>query len=319
MNYPSYLSKYHNGELEKTVLAARQMLSNCKICPRQCGVNRLKGETGFCRTGAKAKICSYMPHFGEEPPLSGESGSGTIFFSNCNLRCVYCQNYRFSQGQEGREAGPEELAGFMLKLQETGCHNINLVTPTHVMPQILESLQIAIGRGLKIPICYNTSGYELPGMIKLLDGIVDIYLADMRYADKETAEKYSSAADYPSYNRDSVKQMHLQAGIPVFDGRGIIKKGLIIRHLVLPQKLSGTREIMKFIAKELSKDTYISLMSQYAPYHRAMEFKELSRRITLEEYEQAQEIMHGFELYNGWTQESNGLERFAGENIKRNI
>lgn len=314
--YPSYLEAYQNGNLNKVIEKAFKMLESCAICPRNCRVNRKKGEKGYCKTGLLPRVCSYMAHHGEEPPISGERGSGTIFFTHCNMACVYCQNYEFSQLGGGKETDFEELAGIMLELERGGCHNINLVTPTHVMPQILKALEIAISRGLKIPLVYNTSGYELAEIIKLLEGIVDIYLSDMRYADDEAAIKYSDAPGYPKYSQSSVSEMHRQVGIPEFDDKGVIKKGLIIRHLVLPEKISGTEKIMRFISKEISKDTYISLMSQYTPYYRAAEFREISRRITDSEYQEAIEIMHKYGLYNGWTQESGGLERFAGVNIK---
>ncbi|MCK9604371.1 MAG: radical SAM protein [Candidatus Omnitrophica bacterium] len=298
------------SKLKEKTGQALKMLESCSLCPRKCNVNRLKNELGFCKTGLKAKVCSFMPHHGEEPPISGSRGSGAIFFSNCNMACVYCQNYKFSQLQEeGREVSPEELAGFMLELQNNGCHNINLVTPTHVMPQILQSLVIAIEKGLKIPLVYNTSGYELVEALEILEGIVDIYLPDMRYADNNMAIKYSSAPDYPKYNRQAIKEMYRQVGV----------EGLIIRHLVLPDNISGTDKIMRFISSEISKDAYISLMSQYSPYFKATGIKEISRRLLLEEYENAKTIMEKYGLHNGWTQDSGGLERFAGVNIKSNI
>src|SRR3989338_8556180 len=232
--YPVYLESYKNGALESVVEKTFNMLKCCCICPRKCKVNRLNDERGFCRVGLKPKVASFMPHHGEEPPISGTSGSGTIFFSGCNMACLYCQNYEFSQLGEGREVEFEELANFMLQLQSMGCHNINLVTPTHVMPQILKALQLAIPQGLKIPIVYNTGGYELPEIIKLLDGIVDIYLPDMRYADNEMAIKYSSAPEYPKFNQTDLKEMHRQVGVAKIDNAGIIRRGVIIRHLVLP-------------------------------------------------------------------------------------
>ncbi|MDD5730174.1 MAG: radical SAM protein [Candidatus Omnitrophica bacterium] len=314
--YPSYLEAYNNGKLKETQETAFKMLESCRICPRKCGVNRLKNEKGFCKTGLLPKVCSFMAHHGEEPPVSGERGSGTIFFSNCNMACLYCQNYEFSQLEQGREAEFEELAKFMLELQAMGCHNINLVTPTHVMPQILKALTIAIPQGLKIPLVYNTGGYELAEMIKMLEGIVDIYLPDARYADPELSLKYSNAPDYPKHNRQALKEMHRQQGVAQMDHEGIIKKGLIIRHLVLPNRISGTEKIMEFISKELSPETYISLMSQYLPYHKANQFKDISRRLTDKEYDEAKEIMREYGLDNGWIQESFGLERFAGVNIK---
>ena len=316
---PSYLELYKTGKLEQIADKAYKLLECCSICPRKCKVDRLKGELGFCKIGALPRVCSYMSHHGEEPPISGTKGSGTIFFSYCNMNCCYCQNYEFSQLGDGRQVTLETLAGFMIELQELGCHNINLVTPTHVMPHILKSLNIAVAKGLKIPLVYNTSGYELPESIKMLEGIVDIYLPDMRYADEQMSIKYSSAPGYPKYNQDSVKEMHRQVGLARLDRNGIIEKGLIIRHLVLPNNVSGSEEIMKFIAEEISKDTYISLMSQYTPYYKAHEFTEIARRITYEEYENAKQIMHEHGLYNGWTQDSGGLERFAGIHIKPNI
>jgi len=232
------------------------------------------------------------------------------------MACVYCQNYEFSQLDEGREVDFEELATFMLQLQDMGCHNINLVTPTHVMPQILKSLQLAIPKGLEIPIVYNTGGYELPEAIKLLKTIVDIYLADMRYADNDMAVKYSAAADYPKFNQASLKEMYRQVGVAEINDEGVIKKGMIVRHLVLPNHICGTNKIMQFIKDELSLDTYISLMSQYFPCYKASQFKEISRRITYQEYEDAKTTMEKYGLYNGWTQDGRGLERFVGTNIK---
>lgn len=316
MHYPSYLESYHSGNLNQVIAKTFKLLESCCICPRKCKVNRLKGESGFCKTGLLPRVCSFMPHQGEEPPISGTKGSGTIFFSHCNMACVYCQNYEFSQLGQGREVDFGELAQFMLELQKMGCHNINLVTPTHVMPQILKALEIAIPQGLKIPLVYNTGGYELPQIIKCLCGIIDIYLADMRYADSDMAITYSSAPEYPKYNQASVKEMHRQVGIADIDDCGIIKRGLVIRHLVIPNCVCGTDKIMRFIRDEVSQDTYISLMSQYLPYYKASGFPEISRRLIYREYEDAKQIMQKYGLDNGWTQESLGLERFAGVHIK---
>lgn len=264
-------------------------------------------------------VYSYMSHYGEEPAISGENGSGTIFFSNCNLRCVYCQNYEFSQQGRGKEAEEEELASYILKLQKEGCHNINFVTPTHVIPQILKALIPAIERGLKIPLVYNTSGYDSVETLELLDGIFDIYLPDARYADSRIALRYSQAEDYPALNPLALKEMSRQAGAAKINKDGIIESGLIIRHLVLPDKLSSTDKIMRFIANELGKDTYISLMSQYFPCYRANDFPELSRRLSREEYQEAMDIMYSYGLHNGWVQDEQGLDRFAGINIKANL
>lgn len=314
-----YLEAFKTKTLHQKAKTAWQMLERCVLCPRKCGVNRLEDERGFCRTGRKAVVCSAFSHLGEEPPLSGTRGSGTIFFSHCAMRCVYCQNYSFSQQEEGTEVSAEELSRHMLSLQDEGCHNINVVTPTHVMPQILKALILAVEQGLKLPLVYNTSGYELPEIIRLLDGIVDIYLPDMRYADEANAVKYSAAPSYPELNRKSVQEMHRQVGVAQMDNEGIIRQGLIIRHLVLPEQIAGTEEIFAFIARGISPQTHISLMSQYFPAFEAHRYPPLDRRLRLEEYEAAVELLKKYGLTNGWIQESGGLQRFAGTNIKRNI
>jgi putative pyruvate formate lyase activating enzyme len=313
---PSYLEAYSNGRLDDNIERSQLMLESCCICPRKCKVNRLKGEAGFCKTALVPRVCSYLPHHGEEPVISGTKGSGTIFFTCCNMACVYCQNYEFSQAEGGRLVSFEELAGIMLELQNLGCHNINLVTPTHVMPQMLKALKIAISKGLKTPLVYNTGGYELVECLRLLEGIVDIYLPDMRYADTRMAVKYSAAPDYPKYNQDALIEMHRQVGSAKINADGIITSGLIIRHLVLPDNIAGTDDLFKFVALRLSVDTYISLMSQYFPCFKAGQFKEICRRITPAEYELAKASMSKHGLYNGWTQDAGGLDRFAGTNIK---
>lgn len=316
---PKYLKAYRSGALEENADRLFRELKNCEICPRNCKVNRLEDKIGFCKTGKKARVYSYFSHYGEEPAISGENGSGTIFFSNCNLRCAYCQNYEFSQLGAGKEAGEEELAYFMLELQKQGCHNINLVTPTHVIAQILKALILAIPCGLNIPLVYNTSGYDSEETLKMLDGIFDIYLPDARYGDSDIALKYSQAKDYPAINKTALKEMYRQAQTAKINDAGVIESGLIIRHLVLPNNLSGTDEIMHFIACELSKDTYISLMSQYFPCHKAKDYPEISRRVTQEEYRKAMDIMYSYGLHNGWVQDEYGLDRFAGINIKANL
>jgi len=316
LNYPSYLKSSKSGKLKIVTDQLFSRLESCDICPRSCKVNRLENKVGFCKTARLPKIYSFMCHHGEEPPVSGVRGSGTIFFSHCNMGCVYCQNYEFSQLGKGREYNFAELAQIMLNLQESGCHNINLVTPTHVLPQILKALETAIAQGLRIPLVYNTGGYELAQTLRLLDGIVDIYLADMRYADNMISQKFSFAPDYPLYNQDAIKEMQRQVGLAEFDKEGIIRKGLIIRHLVLPNQVSGTDKIMQFIAKHISEDTYISLMSQYLPYYKASGYPEISRRLKNDEYTEAKKILEQYNLLNGWIQESYGSERFAGVNIK---
>ena len=298
------LDSISQDALNNRIEAAYQLLEACRVCPRECGVNRLKNDKlGFCRSGLNPVISSASPHHGEEPPLSGTKGSGTIFFTNCNLRCLYCQNYPISQLGNGAERTPGELACQMLWLQEQGCHNLNLVTPTHFMPQILKALGIARDRGFNLPIVYNTSGYEAVKSLRLLDGIVDIYLPDMRYSDDKAALKCSIAPHYPEINRAAVKEMYRQVGNLVCDENGIAKRGIIIRHLVLPNGLSGTESIMKFLAEEISRDVYISLMSQYFPAYKANEHKELSRRTTAAEYNDACRIMEKYGLENGWVQE----------------
>jgi putative pyruvate formate lyase activating enzyme len=314
--YPAYLNSYHSGKLD---IIARELflsLSSCDICPRGCKVDRLKGGRGFCKSGVLPEIFSYMVHHGEEPPISGTKGSGTIFFSHCNMSCAYCQNYEFSQMGKGRKYGVNQLAQVMLQLQKLGCHNINLVTPTHFLPQILRSLQLAAQVGLKIPLVYNTSGYETSEVIRLLDGIVDIYLADSRYGDDLAAGKISKAPDYVRFNRASLKEMQRQVGVAQFDEEGLIRKGLIVRHLVLPGGVSRTAEVMRFIAEEISADTYVSLMSQYLPYYLAGDHPEINRRLRKEEYRQARDILEEYGLLNGWVQESYGQERFAGVHIR---
>jgi putative pyruvate formate lyase activating enzyme len=316
LKYPSYLNLAADGRLGQLGESLFKRLASCDICPRRCAVNRLEDNKGFCRTGRLPKVYSSMAHHGEEPPISGSRGSGTIFFSHCNMACVYCQNYEFSQLGKGREYTFEELARLMLLLQDSGCHNINLVTPTHVMPQIIKSLELAVTFGLKIPLVYNTSGYECAEILKLLEGVVDIYLADMRYADSSVSARLSFTDDYPERNREAVKEMYRQVGQPEFDSQGLIRRGLIIRHLVLPNRQSGAEEIMRFIAEEISEDTYISLMSQYLPYHKACAYPEINRRLKAEEYEEAKKALEKYNLLNGWIQESYGSERFAGVNIK---
>ncbi|MBM3243347.1 MAG: radical SAM protein [Candidatus Omnitrophica bacterium] len=313
---PSYLKSFENGYLDEIIADLTARLAACSICPRSCKVDRLKNEAGFCKTGFLPKVYSYMSHQGEEPPISGSKGSGTVFFSNCNMGCIYCQNYEFSQLGQGREVSLGDLAGFMLRLQDLGCHNINLVTPTHVLPQILAALKEAIINGLNIPIVYNTGGYELPEIIRLLEGIVDIYLVDMRYADNDMSLKYSSAAGYPHYNQESLKEMRRQIKRDEINSDGIMHRGLIIRHLVLPEHISGTEKIMRFIREELSEEALISLMSQYLPYYKAEQDGQVCRRLKVSEYEEAKEIMDKYGLHKGWIQDSFGLERFAGVNIK---
>lgn len=316
---PRYLKSYQEGKLRERAEKLYRDLASCAICPRNCKVNRLEDKHGFCKTGRLSRVYSYFSHHGEEPAISGKNGSGTIFFAHCNLRCAYCQNYEFSQLGKGREVGEKELAGYMLALQKEGCHNINFVTPTHVIPQILKALLLAIEGGLNIPLVYNSSGYDSAQTLRLLEGIFDIYLPDARYADSAISLKLSRAKDYPGVNQAALLEMHRQVGIARTDSDEAAESGLIIRHLVLPNNLSGTEEIMRFISHRLSKDTWISLMSQYFPCHRSEDYPEISRRITREEYGEAMSIMYSYGLHNGWVQDEQGLDRFAGINIKGNI
>ncbi|MDI6809726.1 MAG: radical SAM protein [Candidatus Eisenbacteria bacterium] len=302
MHYPSYLNHFESGVLKERAAFLNSLLNDCAICPRECGVNRTKGDLGVCGSGALPKVASFNAHHGEEPPLSGTRGSGTIFFSGCNLRCVYCQNYPISQLANGEEISLDELASMMLRLQERGCHNINFVTPTHFMPQILNSVLIAIGKGLRLPLVYNTSGYELGKMVELLDGIIDIYLPDMRYGVSLHATKYSKAPDYSERNREAVKEMHRQVGDLVLDEDGTAVKGLIVRHLVLPGGLSASEEVFRFLSQEVSKNCYVSLMAQYFPTHNADSYPEIDRRITKGEYTEAVRLLKRYGLNRGWVQ-----------------
>lgn len=290
-------------DLEQRIEAAYGLLAPCRICPRECGVNRLKNDKlGFCRSGLNPVISSVGPHNGEEPPLTGTKGSGTIFFTNCNLRCIYCQNYPISQMGNGTERTPGELACQMLSLQDAGCHNVNLVTPTHFVPQFLKALDIAWKRGFDLPIVYNSSGYESVETLRLLDGIVDIYLPDMRYGDNKTAMEYSVAPQYVEVNQAAIREMFRQVGNLIMDEQGIARRGLIIRHLVLPGGLSGAEGVMRFLAEEVSKDVYISLMSQYFPAHKSQKSRDINRRITEQEYDEAHDLKMKYGLRNGWVQ-----------------
>jgi putative pyruvate formate lyase activating enzyme len=295
---PAYL-KLTKDELTDRIQRAEEMLSPCRVCPRSCGSDRLRDEKGFCRTGRNAVLSSFNPHFGEEDPLVGRGGSGTIFISRCNLRCVFCQNYEISQLGEGEEVPSEKISSVMLYLQRLGCENINFVSPSHVVPQILASLPKAIERGLDLPLVYNTGGYDSLDTLRLLDGIVDIYMPDMKYASNETAQTLSGVDDYVERNREAIREMHRQVGDLVIDDRGVATRGLLVRHLVLPKDLAGTAETTRFIAESISTDTYINIMDQYRPCHRAEEFPNLARRITSQEYREAMDAAR-----------RNGLHRF---------
>lgn len=307
---PSYLN-LSKSKLEERAREAEGLLNPCRVCPRKCGVDRTRDEAeGFCQVGVKPRVHSAHPHFGEEAPLVetrgparrsfSEGGSGTIFFSSCNLACVYCQNWTISQLRSGEEAEIEDLAQMMLSLQERGCHNINLVSPTIWVPQILKSLIIARKRGLKLPLVYNTGGYDAVETLELLDGIIDIYMPDIKYSDDAAGLKYSRVPNYWSVVQEAVREMHSQVGDLVIHKQGLAKRGLLIRHLVLPQDLAGTKKVMEFIAS-LSKDSYVNIMDQYHPTNKAGQYPEINRRITSEEFRKAIKIakregLHRFDL-----------------------
>jgi putative pyruvate formate lyase activating enzyme len=282
--------KLSKEELRERIHAAEEILKECILCPRSCKVDRTSGEKGFCKTGNKPFISSYNPHFGEERPLVGRHGSGTIFFTHCNLGCLFCQNWTISHLGDGYIYSFDALAEMMLTLQHYGCHNINFVTPTHQVPMILRSLEIAIEKGLKVPLVYNCGGYESVDTLKILDGIFDIYMPDFKYIDPEVSKKYSKAEDYPSVAKAAIKEMHRQVGDLVMDSRGIALRGLLVRHLVLPGGLAGTEEIVKFLVEEISPNTYTNIMAQYYPCYQAIENPPLDRRITIEEYNKAVKI-----------------------------
>jgi len=288
---PAYLALLQNGELERRVAQAWQHLEDCDLCARYCHTNRLVTTRGaVCRTGVRAVVNSFGPHHGEEDPLRGWNGSGTIFFSWCNLRCVYCQNWEISHKGMGREVEPEELAAMMIDLQGRGCHNVNLVSPSHVVAQIIAAVCIAAGQGLRLPLVYNTGGYDSLEALHLLDGIIDIYMPDMKYGNSQLARKYSRVRDYVRFNQAAVREMHRQVGDLVTDDQGIAQRGLLVRHLVLPGNIAGTDEVLAFLAREISPDTYLNLMDQYHPCYRADEFPTLDHPLTEDEYEAALKI-----------------------------
>jgi putative pyruvate formate lyase activating enzyme len=284
---PAYLRLFRSGELGRRAAEARGSLRDCILCPRECRVDRVAGGVGACRIGEQAIVCSYHAHFGEEAPLVGRHGSGTIFFSGCNLSCQYCQNHEISQGLQGVPVDAESLASMMLALQAAGCHNINLVSPSHVVAQFLAGLFVAVAGGLRLPVVYNSGGYDSIATLRLLDGIVDIYMPDMKYADERAGWTYSKVPSYPSVNRAAVKEMHRQVGDLLIDARDVAIRGLLVRHLVLPHGLAGTMEVAGFLAREVCVRTYVNVMDQYRPCYRAHAFSELNRRVNAAEYEEA--------------------------------
>ncbi|MBN1609114.1 MAG: 4Fe-4S cluster-binding domain-containing protein [Polyangiaceae bacterium] len=284
---PVYLASHQQGRLAAAIAAATAHLDDCTLCPRACRVNRSAGETGICGTGRHARVVSANAHFGEEAPLVGTAGSGAIFFADCSLRCSFCQNYDISRGNAGDEVSDEELARIMLALQKRGCHNVNLVTPSHVVPQILSALPRAIEGGLSVPLTYNTSGYDTVGTLRLLEGVVDIYMPDFKFWDPGVAARTCDAPDYPEVARRALVEMHRQVGDFVVDADGIAEAGLLVRHLVMPHGWAGTREIMRFVARELSPNTYVNIMVQYRPCGLAREIPELDALVSADEYASA--------------------------------
>lgn len=302
MSYPSFIEGRKSGELKRKGMAAFRLLEECTICPRNCRVNRLQGELGYCRTGRNAIVSSYGPHYGEEHPLVGRAGSGTVFFANCNLGCIFCQNYDISHQGKGHEVTPDVLASVFMKIESFGCHNLNLVTPTHVVPQILEALEIAVEKGFSLPLVYNCGGYESTEVIRLLEDIVDIYMPDIKFMDDDVAYSLTGAESYPECARNSVKEMHRQVGDLVLDEDGIAIRGLLVRHLLLPEFLSGTEEVFRFLSEDISMNTYLNVMDQYYPCYLAGNHDILSRRITPREWRDAVEMARRM-----------GLSRLDGE------
>ena len=299
MLYPSYLNLYESGELRDRVEEAEKRLEKCYMCPRVCGARRLEGEKGECGVGKYAIVSSFGPHHGEERVLRGWNGSGTVFFAGCNMRCVYCQNWEISQLRLGEEVPPETLARVFLKIQEMGCHNLNLVTPSHVVAQILRGLLIAIERGFRLPIVYNTSGYDSVATLRLLNGVVDIYMPDLKYGDSKTAEKYSGVKNYWEVATRAIKEMHRQVGDLIIGSDGLAKRGLLIRHLILPNGIANSKRVLEFIAREISVHSWVNIMDQYYPAYKALQYPELSRRITFREYREVVDYARSLGLHRG--------------------
>jgi putative pyruvate formate lyase activating enzyme len=285
---PPYVKLHQAGELRRRGEALFDMMKECRLCPRECGVDRVDGEEGFCGATARLRVATAYPHYGEERPLVGSGGSGAVFFSHCSLRCVFCINWEISQRGDGRDRSVDELADMMLALQKRGCHNVNIVTPTHYSAHVVQALDQAAGKGLRLPLVYNTCGWERLEIVKMLDGVVDIYLPDFKYADSAMADRYSSGADtYAELPRQALLEMHRQVGVARPAPDGLMYRGLMIRHLVMPNDVGRTRQVVEWIAENLPKDTYVNLMSQYRPEHQAMDYPKIARRLTRTEYEEA--------------------------------
>ena len=299
----NYLALYQSGELQQRIREAYQRMVSCNLCPHDCGVNRIKNQRGICGAGLRPKIASANVHHGEEPPISGTKGSGTIFLSGCSLKCVFCQNFPISQLGNGEEITPAQLATRMLKLQRQRVHNINLVTPTHFLPQILAALWLAIPQGFSLPLVWNSSGYEKVDTLQLLDGIVSVYLPDMKYSDDAQALQTSSVVAYQSVNRNAIMEMFRQVGHLLLDNNGIADNGLIVRHLVLPEDRAGSADTLRWIAENLGSETHIALMNQYFPAHVAHVVNGMQRKLTDDEYQSVVAILEECGLENGWIQD----------------
>ncbi len=298
--HPRYIDLNGTGDLRNRIERLKEVLKECTLCPRECRVNRLDSRYGVCRSTDRIVVSSLSAHFGEEPPLVGWNGSGTIFFTNCNLWCLYCQNYEISHLKRGEVISVTQLAEAMISLQQLGCHNINLVTPTHFTPQIIEALSLAVDKGLVIPIVYNSGGYESVETLKLLDGIIDIYMPDIKYSDNAHARKYTGAKDYWEVVKKAVIEMHRQVGDLKINTFGVAEKGLLIRHLVLPNKKAGSKNVIDFIAKEICIDSYVNIMDQYRPSFKAYQYPELNRYITSEEYDDVIQYAETMGLHRGF-------------------
>jgi putative pyruvate formate lyase activating enzyme len=297
---PSYLKLSQSGELNRRTAELNAILEDCTLCPHECRVNRLQGETGICEAPGNIIVSSCFPHYGEEPELVGQRGSGTIFLSRCNLRCVFCQNDSISHGNEGETVGISELADIMLRLQGIGCHNINFVTPTHYTAQITGAVALAAERGLTVPLVYNSSGYDSVEILQKLDGIFDIYMPDTKFSLNEIGRKFTEAEDYSEKMFAALTEMYRQTGVLKVDSRGIAERGMLIRHLVMPGDIAGSKKILEFLAEFLSKDSYVNIMGQYRPSYKAYRFKELSRPVTSSEVREACEIARGLGLHRGF-------------------
>jgi putative pyruvate formate lyase activating enzyme len=299
-SFPSYIRLSETDELGQRIQALNSLLEACRLCPRECRVNRLKGDVGYCGAGLGLTVSSAFPHFGEEPPLVGDHGSGTIFLTHCNLKCVFCQNYDISHQGKGEQITASGLSRIMVRLQDMGCHNINFVTPTHYASQIVASLPEAIERGLRLPLVYNCSGYESVEVIQLLDGIVDIYMPDAKFLEAKYADLFSCAPDYPEILKAVLREMHRQVGDLRINTLGVAERGLLIRHLVMPDGVASSGEVLRFIAEEISAESYVNIMDQYRPEYRAHEHPEINRRITHKEYLEAVQTARRFHLYRGF-------------------